>query len=330
MADTYEFVDWSTTWETSKSRTYRALPWVSLQVTSMQTVRRRILAHPRGAEVLGIMVELVALASQMPVRGRLADQSGGLPVEEISVATGLSSEQIRLGLGVLSSPRIALLRRVDASGSPVADAPGPQLFAAESGQGQTKTATRPRRDPDETPAGPQQDPSGAATEPEHNGTEPLTESEDGVNSTARGDAPEAEPGETLGADSDSVQSSSLDFSDSDSLEQAASTGDRHRRQAWPMYVAAVQRVLGPRPTPGSPRSPQYAADLTTALSWWNEVIWAAEDPAEFGRTRLSQFLAGVSSSRTHANGTRMRYLTGVVKRIRAARANTRAREPAPA
>lgn len=67
---------------------------------------RRVAAHPRGPEIFCAWVLMVQIASKMPVRGVLADESGELDADDMSVATGMPVAIFSLALEVLSSPKI--------------------------------------------------------------------------------------------------------------------------------------------------------------------------------------------------------------------------------
>ena len=77
-ASVWRIAKWSETFETSDSRTYKSLPWVSVP-TTLCSNGYQSLVEEFGADapaVYGAWNAMVAVASKCPVRGTLATSKG--------------------------------------------------------------------------------------------------------------------------------------------------------------------------------------------------------------------------------------------------------------
>lgn len=102
----YRIKDWSANFEKAQSRKCKKTYWVALSNRHDGKSYRRIMAHPRQAEVFAAWVLMVQIASRCEPRGILIDGTVGLTAEDMHFSTGLNKESFELALEVLSQPDI--------------------------------------------------------------------------------------------------------------------------------------------------------------------------------------------------------------------------------
>lgn len=73
---TYQIRDWSSTFETSKSRNYRSLTWVALPVSPESAGYQELVDRDDAAEIYGAWCAVLAVAARCPVRGVFASSDG--------------------------------------------------------------------------------------------------------------------------------------------------------------------------------------------------------------------------------------------------------------
>ncbi len=102
----YRIKDWERHFENSNSKRVIRMEWVPIKNKHDGKGYRRLMAHPKAAEIFGAWTILVQVASKSDVRGVLADEDGSLDASDISDATGFPVKSILLALEVLSDKRI--------------------------------------------------------------------------------------------------------------------------------------------------------------------------------------------------------------------------------
>jgi len=110
---TYRIKDWSANFEKAQSRKCKKTYWVALSNRHDGKSYRRIMAHPRQAEVFAAWVLMVQIASRCEPRGLLIDDNEGLDADDMAFSTGLNKESFELALEVLCQKKIGWLERIE-------------------------------------------------------------------------------------------------------------------------------------------------------------------------------------------------------------------------
>ncbi len=105
----YRIRDWNELFETSQSRKYKALSWVSIPNQHDGKGYRRLMRMPNGPALYGAWIAIVTVASKCRERGVLADESGPLTAEDISIKTDFPEDLIEDAFRVLSGDSIGWL-----------------------------------------------------------------------------------------------------------------------------------------------------------------------------------------------------------------------------
>jgi len=268
---TYAIAGWDDRYETSESRKRKGpLSWVALPTQRDDRSQSYVTKHPRACELMAAFTAMLQVAARLDRRGVLADENGPLDADDLATMTNLPAEAFEVAFEVLTEPRIRWLEEVVDVSHNLPESAGVAADGGTSCGGVPVDAgVHEKTGPTETEH---------ETEHEQNKTE--------QNETEQGSSGSSSNGRNVGnrqgaggrsADSDSSESRS-GASGSDSLK-----GPIRREAARLKYFGRVEGLFGRNGTgEGShPRgSPQWESDQTSAMNWFDEVIW----PADAGQT----------------------------------------------
>ncbi len=86
---TYKIKDWAENFETYESlRLKKSLPWVALPTKHDGKGYRRLVAHPKSAQVFCAFILMVEVAAKCPTRGVLHDGADPLTPADLAFKTG--------------------------------------------------------------------------------------------------------------------------------------------------------------------------------------------------------------------------------------------------
>ncbi len=108
----YLVAGWREIYENSETRKLRRLRWFPASNRHDTGGYRRVISHPRGLEIYGAWILMLACASKAPIRGILASADEPFNGEDLGYQTGAPQEVFDLAFEVLSSPRVGWLRRL--------------------------------------------------------------------------------------------------------------------------------------------------------------------------------------------------------------------------
>jgi hypothetical protein len=107
----YKIKDWSANYEKAQSRKCKRTYWIAIPNQWDGKRYRRIMAHPKQAEIYAAWILMVQIASRCEPRGSLVDDGIGLDAEDMADSTGLNRESFELAIEVLCQPRIGWLEK---------------------------------------------------------------------------------------------------------------------------------------------------------------------------------------------------------------------------
>lgn len=108
----YKIRNWADTFEVSQTKKQpTAMNWVPMPTRMDGKRYRRIVEHSHAAAIFGCWMLMVEIAARRPLarRGYLEDSDGPMDAEDLSSTTGLTVENFRLAIEVLSSEGIMWL-----------------------------------------------------------------------------------------------------------------------------------------------------------------------------------------------------------------------------
>lgn len=118
---TYRIADWDRIFENNESRKLKRMTWVKVPNTHDTAGFNRVMRQPNGGLIYCAFILMVQVASKMPVRGVLANDTGPLDADDLSHRTGLPAEHFTVAFGVLTEKKIGWLLKSgdspEASGS---------------------------------------------------------------------------------------------------------------------------------------------------------------------------------------------------------------------
>jgi len=113
----YAVKDWDTHFENSESRKVKSLTWVPVKNKHDGKGYRRVVAHPKSAQVFCAWTLIIQVASKMPARGVLRDEDGPLTTSDLSAMTGFPEHIFEEAFKVLTENKIGWLTVIE-SGLP--------------------------------------------------------------------------------------------------------------------------------------------------------------------------------------------------------------------
>lgn len=117
MNKTYAIKNWEHWFENAQSTRYKNISWVPIPNKHDGKGYRRITILPDGNNIIVFTawVLLVQIASKMPVRGVLADETGALDFEDFEAMTGYPSTMFQTAIPFLLHKKIDWLEVVNSS-----------------------------------------------------------------------------------------------------------------------------------------------------------------------------------------------------------------------
>ena len=112
MTPTYRIKNWNEHFEVAQSRVCVNTYWVAIPNKHDGKGFRRLIKHPRAADLFAAWVLIVQVASKQKERGLLVDLDGPLTAEDLQDCTGLRQELFELAFEELVKPRIGWLEKV--------------------------------------------------------------------------------------------------------------------------------------------------------------------------------------------------------------------------
>ena len=109
---TYRIKNWDEHFEVAQGRVCSTLKWVAIPNKHDGKGYRRLMRHPRAADLFAAWVLIVQVASKQQKRGLLVDLDGPLTAEDLQDCTGLRQELFELAFEELTKPRIGWLEKV--------------------------------------------------------------------------------------------------------------------------------------------------------------------------------------------------------------------------
>ena len=107
MSDSiYRIVRWDENFEKAQSRKCKRTRWVAVKNQWDSKEYRRVMEHPRQAEIFAAWILMLQIASRCEPRGVLMENEKGLDARDMADSTGLKQESFELAIEVLSQPRI--------------------------------------------------------------------------------------------------------------------------------------------------------------------------------------------------------------------------------
>jgi hypothetical protein len=114
---TYYIVNWSSVFENAASRKVTKPAWVAIPNRHDTAGYARLMAHPNGAALYGAWIVLVQVASKMPARGILSNDSGPLDEFDMEARTRIPAAIFQELFQVLTDTKIGWLSCVAGSTS---------------------------------------------------------------------------------------------------------------------------------------------------------------------------------------------------------------------
>ena len=108
----YRIKDWNEHFEVAQGRICETMRWVAFPNRHDGKGFRRIMKHPRAADLFAAWVLIVQVASKQKTRGLLVDLDGPLSAEDLADCTGLRQELFELAFTELTKPRFQWLERL--------------------------------------------------------------------------------------------------------------------------------------------------------------------------------------------------------------------------
>lgn len=125
MAVAYRIANWDKHYEVSQTRrVQKNLSWVAVPTKHDGLGYRKIMSMPNGISIYGAWVLLVQIAAKCPNRGILADDTGPLTPEDLSLKTGCPADVFEEALAVFTDPKIGWVERVTTSLRPGSESGG--------------------------------------------------------------------------------------------------------------------------------------------------------------------------------------------------------------
>lgn len=102
----YSIKDWDKKFETSETRKLKRLSWVPVDNQHDNRIFRKISARENRSDLFSAWVLIIQIASRMPQRGLLVDESGPLGSEDMSLITGFPESIFKKALIFYADPAI--------------------------------------------------------------------------------------------------------------------------------------------------------------------------------------------------------------------------------
>jgi hypothetical protein len=112
---TYIIKDWVSHYEKADTRKCKEMKWVAIPTDTADKKYRRITKMEGGAELFGIWISIIEVASKMPVRGTLSDDDGDLSCEDMELIGGFPAKSYEKALIKLASPEIGWITDTEGS-----------------------------------------------------------------------------------------------------------------------------------------------------------------------------------------------------------------------
>jgi hypothetical protein len=108
---TYIIKNWCRQYETAETRKLKRLNWIAVPTDTSDKIYRRITRLENGAEVLGIWLSILEVASKMPERGVLKDKDGDLNFQDFEDIGGFPAEKYQMAVEILASDKIGWIEK---------------------------------------------------------------------------------------------------------------------------------------------------------------------------------------------------------------------------
>lgn len=273
----YSIKGWNKTFETSDSKRYKNLPWISVPTKQDGKGRRRLVRLPNGAALFGAWVAMTQVAAKCPTRGVLADEEGPLDANDLEMITDIPAELFDELFHVLTSvdQKIGWLEQIDWF------PPGCDPGDAQRANNDCRATKHNETEPDRT---------------EHDKTETEPESADATASDSG--SPEAR--------------ARLSGSDSPPATGSGS-GEGLRIRAEAEFFSLIESASRGERVNGNLPDKQLKADMTTARNWWHDHIWPPGQH-DLGPERFDRFRSALRQARQGGARNPLAYISHRIDR----------------
>lgn len=114
MTKAYQITNWDENYEIAQSRAYKSLSWVAIPNTARGKGYQAITKHPEAVSLFCAFILMVEVASTMPKRGLLVENSGRpMTAEDLEYTTRFPAEIFELAFVELCKPEIGWIERIE-------------------------------------------------------------------------------------------------------------------------------------------------------------------------------------------------------------------------
>jgi hypothetical protein len=101
--------NWGQHYEKAETRKLKEMKWIAIPTDTSDKIYRRITRLANGAEVFGIWLSILEIASKMPERGVLKDKDGDLSYQDLEDIGGFPADKYESSIKILCSDHIGWL-----------------------------------------------------------------------------------------------------------------------------------------------------------------------------------------------------------------------------